>query len=938
MNKSFKVIVIVLAAILALLIILPFAFKGKIFTAVKDAANKSLNAKVEFTDLKVSLIRNFPNLNLRLYDLSIEGVGDFKSDTLAAIPKLSVSINLMSIIRGDTYKVRGIVIDDPKIYLKVLADGRANWDIMKEDTTAVTDTTKVPSKFDVSLKKLIINNGILIYNDASLDAHVLAEGINHTMRGDLSEDNTDLDTKTSIDKLDVDYGGLRYVNRAKATLDSKINADLVKFKFTFPDAHLFINEFELLAQGFFEMPDAGYNMDIKFEAVQKEFRNFLSLVPAVYAKDFDKLKSSGTLGFSGYVKGLYSDNSMPAFGVNLDIANAQFKYPDLPGAVKNINVKAVVDNKTGDPDATVINVDKFHVEMMDNPVDAVLHAHTPVSDPYVDAVVNGRVDLADVKSFYPLEKGDRLAGLVVADFTVKGNLSDAEQQHFDKFKANGKVDLSNVKYNTSAFPEGVDISKALFNLSPAEISMPVMNAKLGKNDLSANGKITNYLAYAFSKGELKGTLDLHSNYLNLNDFMPESAGAKVDTAASEITIIEVPKNIDFQLSSTLNKVIYDKMELTNASGVIKVKDQQLTLQNLMCNALQGQMVVNGIYSTRIPDKPVVDMEMKIINVQVQDAFNTFLTIEKLVPIAKLTTGKVSSTLHFSSELGKDMMPIFTTFAGNGNLLSPELVINNPVVFKKLADALKIEELKKWAIEKINLSFEVIQGKVYVKPFNTKFGNITADISGWNSFDQTLEYVMELNIPRSAFGGAANSVLNNLVKQVNSKGANFSVGAMIPVSVHITGTVTDPKISTSLKTAKTNLMEGLKETVQQKKEEAVAKVKEEAGKYIEEANQQAQKLLADAQARADKLVAAATTTAQKIRDEANLQADKLVAEGKKKGPIAELAAKKASEKIRSEADKKANSVVNEAQTQSDVIMASARQQADKLKTEAQSKVK
>lgn len=938
MNKSLKVITIIVAVILATLILLPFAFKDKIFLAVKDAANKNLNAKVEFSDLKLSLIRNFPNLNLRLYDLSIEGVDDFKSDTLATIPRISVSINLMSIIKGDVYKVRSIVFDDPKILLKVLADGRANWDIMKEDTTAVTDTTKAPTKFDVSLKMLKINNGVLIYDDASLDTHVLAEGINHTMQGDLSEDNTDLDTKTTIDKLDVDYGGLRYVNRAKAALDSKINADLIKYKFSFPDAHLFVNEMELLAQGFFEMPDEGYNMDIKFEAVQKDFRNFLSLVPAVYARDFDKLNSSGTLGFTGYVKGLYSDNSMPAFGVTLDIANAQFKYPDLPGAVKNINVKAVIDNKTGDPDATVIDVDRFHVEMMDNPVDAVLHARTPVSNPYVDAVVKGRMDLSDVKSFYPLEKGDRLAGLVVADFAVKGNLSDAEKRQFDKFKASGKVDLSNVKYNSSVFPEGVDISKALFNLSPAEISMPMMNAKLGKNDLSANGKIDNYLAYAFGKGELKGTLNLQSNYLNLNDFMPESAGTTADTSASAITIIEVPKNIDFQLSSKFNKVIYDKMELTNASGIIRVKDQQLTLQNLMCNALQGQMVVNGNYSTKLPDKPVVDMEMKIINIQVQDAFKTFLTIKKLVPIAELTKGRVSSTLHFSSELGKNMAPEFSTFGGNGNLLSPELLISNPIVFKKLSEVLKIEELKKWAIEKINLSFEVVEGKVYVKPFNTKVGNITAEISGWNSFDQTLEYVMELNIPRSAFGGAANNVLNNMVKQVNSKGANFSVGAMVPVSVHITGSVNNPKITTSLKTAKTNLMEGLKETVQQKKEEAVAKVKEQAGKYIEEANQQAQKLLAEAQVRADKLVATATTTAQKIRDEANLQANKLQAEGKKKGPIAELAANKAAEKLRSEADKKANSVIKQAKAQSDAIMATARQQAEKLKTDAQNKVK
>jgi len=937
MKKFFKILAIVILLLLAIIIILPFAFKGKITTMAKKAINENLNAKVEFSDVGLSLIRNFPDVTITINSLSIEGVDRFKADTLISVPKLSISLNLMSVIKGDKYEVRTVDADNARIYLKVLKDGHANWDIMKEDTTAI-DTISEPSQFTVSLKRFELTNSQLIYDDASIPTYIKALGVNSSMKGDLREVNSDLDTKTQVENLLVNYDGIRYLTDAKANLDTKITVDLDKFKFTFPDAHLFVNELELLAKGYFEMPENGYDMDINFEAVKNEFRHFLSLVPAVYSKDFDKVQSAGTLAFKGFVKGHYDDTTIPAFGVNLDIANGMFKYPDLPGKVENINIKAIIDNKTGVPDATVIDVEKFHVEMMGNPIDAVMHVRTPVSDPYLDVTVDGTLNLADVSKFYPLSEGDKLGGLVVADFTIKGNQSDAENSRFNEFKADGIVNISDLVYQTASIADNITISDAQFKLSPSEISMPVMNMIIGKNDISASGRLTNYLAYAFDKGELKGIMDMQSNYFNINDFMSSETTAAQDTSASKMTVIEIPENIVFLLNSSFKKVIYDKLELTNATGILKIIDQTLTLQDVKFNAMQGQMTINGTYSTKVPDEPFIDLAMNVNSIEVSEAFKNFWTIEKLAPIANRTSGKISSALHFSSKLGTDMMPLISSLISSGNLKSPELTISNVTAFNKLGEALKMDQLKKWAVEKINLSFAVEDGKVIVKPFDTKLGNINAVISGWNSFDQNLEYVMDLAIPRSAFGGAANNVLNNLVKQVNDKGANFSVGETVPVSVLISGTITDPKVSVNLKNASTGLKEDIKEAIQQKKEEVVGQVKAEASKYIEEANARAQKLLDEAQLQANKIVAAGAQTAQKIRDEANKQGDQLIVEGKKKGMIGELAAKKAAETVRSEGDKRATGVTAEAQKQADAIMAKARQEAEKIRADAQARTK
>ena len=941
MKKTVKISAIVLVVLLLAIIVLPFVFKGRIIEAVKTEANKSLNARLNFEGVSLSLIRSFPDFSVRMKQLSLVGIGDFEMDTLAHIPKLQLTLNLMSVFSGDQYEIKSVRMDDPAFKFKVLADGRYNWDIVKASTDTVTvaaEETETP--FRAALRSLLIKNGTIIYDDASLNTLVVARQVNHELSGDLTADYTDLITETSIGELTADYEGIRYLNKATGNLTSKIGADLIAWKFTFPDAVLKINELDLLASGFFAMPEQGYDMDIKFEAIKNDFKSFLSMIPAVYAKDFESVQAKGSLSFKGFVKGLYSDNSMPGFGLDILIADAMFKYPDLPESVENISMKAAVSNASGDPDATIIDVKQLHFEMAKNPVDVRLYVSTPVSDPFIDTKITGKINLADVGKFYPLEEGDQISGLLDADIMAKGKLSAVDQKQYDQFAAEGRIIATNVVYKTSSFPDGLTVSEAQLNLSPALAAMPVLKAKIGKNDLSASGNLDNPMAYFFSKGDLKGTMELSSTYFNVNDFMPETAENSGVSDTSSMAVIEIPKGIDFAMNASFAQVLYDNMDLRNVKGRLLVKDQKLKLENINMNTLDGAIGINGSYSTVVPDKPVVDFVLDINDVDVQKAFTTFNTMQKLAPIAGLAKGNISTQLSLKTDLDGNMMPVFSSIMGDGNLRSQMLTFSNVKSFNKIADALKMEKLKEWVIEKVNLSFEVIDGKVFVKPFETAVGKTKANISGWNSFDETMEYVMQLSIPRSEFGGAANNVLNNLVSEANKKGANFSVGDVVPIAVLITGTVRDPKVSTDLKGMASNVIDDMKkqitETIQEKKEEAVAKVREEAGKYIEEANLRAQKLLDEAQKQSDEIMRIARESAASVKAESDKRADQLIAEGKKSGMIAEIAARKGAEETRKQGNKKADNIVAEAQKQADNVMAKARQESDKIVQEAKDK--
>ncbi|MDD5571379.1 MAG: AsmA-like C-terminal region-containing protein [Bacteroidales bacterium] len=839
-KKIFKILTIVVAFLVAVAIILPFAFKGKIESKVKEEINNSVNAKVNWKDYGFGIFRSFPNFTLSLEGLTVVGVNEFASDTLANIKSLNVTIDLLSVIKGSSYKIKKITLDEPNLLLIVLKNGKANWDISKPSAApSAVQQPEQPSTFKLSLQKVIINKGNLVYDAQDLGMKIIVKNLNHVLKGDMTADLTSLDNKGTIEFLTLIYGGIKYLNSVDADITAKLDADLKNFKFTFKENEFRINQLFLGMDGFISMPKDDIDMDLKFNAKKTDFKNFLSLVPGIYAKDFEKVQTKGKLALDGYVKGTYNDKKIPGYSLNIQIDDAMFKYPDLPKSVTNIALKTNITNTGDNADNTVINISKFHFQMGNNPVDIRMDIKTPVSDPQINGVIKGKINLAEVKDFYPLEKDQELNGVVTADITLNGRLSSIEKKKYEDFKALGKINISKLKYKSKDFEQGTIINVLDLSFSPQFVELSSCDMKIGKSDIKAKGRIDNLLSYFFGKDVLKGTFQCSSNLMDLNEFMQppkEEASAekpKSDTASS-LSIIEVPENIDFVANATFGKILYDNMEMTNVVGVLKIKDKQVTLENLKMNMLDGQIAVNGFYNTKEKNKPFVDFNLDIKEFDIQKSVKTFVTMQKIIPIAKACNGKFSTKMKLNTALDSKMMPLVSTINGEGLMNSTKISIQDFAPLTKIGDALKMEKLKKLFLDKINFSFNFTNGKFIVKPFDFNFEKIKGKIGGSNSLDQTIDYVLNLEIPKSEFGGVANGVLNNLTSKA---GGNIKVGDIVKVDALIGGTVTKPTIKLGMKGTMDNAIEDAKnkakDELDKKKKEAEDKLKSEADKTKKE---------------------------------------------------------------------------------------------------------
>jgi vacuolar-type H+-ATPase subunit H len=288
-------------------------------------------------------------------------------------------------------------------------------------------------------------------------------------------------------------------------------------------------------------------------------------------------------------------------------------------------------------------------------------------------------------------------------------------------------------------------------------------------------------------------------------------------------------------------------------------------------------------------------------------------------------------LQYMSNLQQNMMPVMESITGFGELRSDKIQLQGSNSLGKLLSALKFTKSADQSFQDIRVNFILRDGKLIVKPFDVRFAGMDMNISGSQSFDKTMDYQIDMKIPRSTFGGAANQVFDNLSSLAASKGLNLDPGKTVNVKANLKGEFSDPGVSLAIgeggsgTTVREQVKQTVKETIDKKKEEAEEKVREAAGKKADE-------IIAQAEKRAEQVRSEARKAAKKIRQEADKKAEKIVEQAEGKNLLVRKAAEKSAEKIRQEAGKKAQQLINEADKKAENIIEQAKEKAQKIRNQ------
>jgi len=810
MKKAAKIIGISLLIIILVLIAVPFLFESQIENAVKRYINNNVNAQVEFSDVNLSLLSSFPQATVSIEDLSIINNEPFKGETLAIAKSIGLEMPITDLFNdaGEAIQINEIILEDALVSLKKDKFGNANYDIAKSENSTDLPKDNDGNTFKFDVENYAISNSAFNYLDESSGVKMSLTELDHSGKGNFSTSVSELQT-TSEANVSFSIDSTSYLKNNTVKLDALIDLDIDNQTYTFKDNSGFINELPLQFSGFVKQLETGQEIDIQFKNPSSSFKDFLAVMPSEYSKNIESVKTTGNFEVTGLIKGISNSERIPSININIASNNASFKYPDLPKSVDNISINATVKNETGQTKDTYIAVNnlKFKIDQDEFKGNGTLKNLT--KNMFVNANIDGVLNLANITKAYPIKLEDELKGLLKGKLNMAFDMNAIEHNAYERIKTNGNLEVSDFIFSSEEIVNPINISDATVNFKPGTTTLESFNAVTGNSDIAATGSLKNLLGFLLSDKKLQGDFKVNSNRFAVADFMVEEETGTDTSGSSDGQSLKIPSFLDATIDADAKTVLYDNLRLKDVKGILKIKDEVATLNNVTSSLFNGKIALKGDVNTT-DDIPVFNMNLGIDGFDISQSFSDLQLLQTLAPVAKILQGKLNTTINLSGRLTKDYTPEISTITGDANaeLLTSNIQAPSSELLDKLTGAMNFIDFSKLDLKDLKTKLSFKDGKVNVAPFNLKYEDIEIVVSGSHGFDKSLNYNAVLNVPASYLG----SDVNRLIGQINDPQVN---AITIPVTANITGQYNSPSVSTDLTSGISNLTQQLIEIQKQK---------------------------------------------------------------------------------------------------------------------------
>jgi len=820
MKTLLKYTIIFIGILFTTLIITPFFFKDRIKDSVISTINNNIEAKINFDNINFSFIKDFPHASISITNLSVITKSPFEGDTLIYANSITAKMAITEIFKSSDrpINIQEFSIKNALANIIFNEKGISNYDISIKNTKNDENTSNKVSKNNnlaLSIQKYRLENVRLTYTDKSTKTKLVLDKINHIGKGDFTSNFLDLDTHTSVIAT-IDFNGINYTNSTNLLLDAILSLDLERNKLSFKENIAHVNNIPLKFDGFIQLNDKGQQYDIKFSTPTSSFDSAMKLIPSAFVNTKD-VKTTGNFSLNGWINGIFSENKIPLFNIEMFSDKASIKYSELPKTIENISIDTKIINQTGEIKDTYLDINKFSFKIDNDIFNIKAKISDITKNIRVNANVDGIINLANLSNAYPLNLEQKLSGIIKTNIDIILDINSLKQKKYENINTKGALNLTNFTYKSEEFSKPFTISQMDLKFNPSYVQMNKLNAKIGDSDLQVRGNLDNFYGFLFKKQVLKGEFDLKSDIIKISDLLTTNKSNKnISDRVNTISVTEkakIPSFLNCKININIKKLIYDDLNLENVLGNITIKNETLRIHNLKTNIFEGNIGINGNISTKL-DKPTFDINLNLENLDISQSFSQLRMLEKIAPISNAVTGKINSKIKVSGNLhDKELTPEISSIKGSllGELHNTKIDRTKSKLLSNLDNSLNLINLDNINLDKLKVDLTFENEKVNIKPMYINYQDISIKLSGSHSFDESMDYNAIFNVPAKYFS-------NNIEDFFTNKN---DIGEItVPISAKITGKFSSPKIQTDINQVLNNIS---KQILNKKKNNFIEKI-------------------------------------------------------------------------------------------------------------------
>ncbi len=581
-------------ALLALVIILFYLFRGKITDRALDYLNGTQPGELTVGKLNLRPFQSLPDVSLQLKDLQfstgMSGPGSSEVFPILQVNRVYVSLDVMQLIRGE-YKISKVRISDGLINYIVDSDSVSNLekalgirfsDIMDRDSLQTDSLSLYLDLESLSVQNLEINyRDIPGKTSASIMVHGIESGFSYHHQLVTADLMMHAEISSAIfDEIVLD-------KPRDFSFSSSLNFDQLKQKLLLERSMLDMNYALFEVDGSVDFMEQ--RMDMQFSARNSGIELLNFFLTGVLDMDAIEQIGEGQIRIDGNIGGSFADR-IPEVNVNFSASDMGFRVHAIQQLINEIGFEGSAS--TGglkDFSEAEIRINNFHVSFPEGGLEANIVVKNLV-DPEVYVEMDGETDLFIVEEIIDNKAIQNMTGRMRFSGDVAGRVDKSSGNFMEN---TGLLEISMDDVGFSLSENKVESMNGTLYIAENRFGFRELSLSVDSSDLQIEGWIDNLLPYFMGhEGEISAMMiasaeeiyyekmtgdTLFSKPIRNLDFKMEltTTGKEIDVAMKENTVPEADLAIhDLDIS------LPGYSDISNVNVNLQVDKKKITFSQL----------------------------------------------------------------------------------------------------------------------------------------------------------------------------------------------------------------------------------------------------------------------------------------------------------------------------------------------------------------------
>jgi AsmA protein len=234
----------------------------------------------------------------------------------------------------------------------------------------------------------------------------------------------------------------------------------------------------------------------------------------------------------------------------------------------------------------------------------------------------------------------------------------------------------------------------------------------------------------------------------VNDFMPVSNTNADSAAASPVStgVVMLPGNIDFVLQSRFDNIQYNQNSIKAFSGTLQLREGKLDMQQTKFMVAGAKVNMDGSYAPVNNDSARFALHLKADSFDIKRAYKEVPLFRELASSAAYASGLVSVDYQLKGALNNEMMPVYRSLTGGGEVKLEEVQVKGMKLFGAVSKATGKDSVNNPKLKAVVVKSSIANNIISIERTKMKVFGFRPRLEGKVSLDGDLWLKFRLGLP------------------------------------------------------------------------------------------------------------------------------------------------------------------------------------------------